>query len=255
MLFVFMSPTIGFSAPSGASQLHLHIKKDKRVGGAFSSLVSWSKDEMTLKRANGLASIGSSSQAGVDGKALRNRRGVVAQFSNNNKDMLIKNKDGFSLTRVIIRDHSNQAIRYSIPDKTFNLASVAIAIDFVDSATAKKDDEGSAGGSVSVTIDNSSPIELSTKGKTAKELEMELALALGGNAYFSSTPIYSKSSGLKSSNNKTFDGGEVKILRLNANSIVVDVNDPRLGALTKFSFPEPRQRKNKSGVNFILLPN
>ena len=254
MLFVFILPSVGFSAPNGQNQLHLHVKTDKRISGAsFSSLVSWDKDETTLNRANGLAFIGNTNQSAVDGKALRNRRGVMARFSNNNKDVLIENRNGFSLTRVIIRDHSNQALRYNIPNKTFNTASVAISIDLVDSSSSKKSSSGS--GSVSVTIDNGSPVEINTQGKSTKELEMELALALGGNAYFSSTPIYSKSSGLKSSNDKTFDGGEVKLIRLDARSITVDVNDPRLGVLTKFSFPETSKRKNKSGVNFILLPH
>ena len=251
LLFVFMSPKIGLTAPSGASQLHLHVMSDKRINGAsFSSLVSWNKDETTLNRANGLASMGPSE---VDGKALNNRRGVMADFSNNNKDILIKNREGFSLTRVIIRDHSNQVIRYSIPDKTFNLASTAISIDFVESAGAK--DTSSAGGLVSITVDNGAPIEITTEGKSSQEIEKELALALGGNAYFSSLPVHSKAFGLKSSNDKTFDGGEVKLLRLNANSITVDMNDQRLGVLTKFSFPETSQRKSKSGINFILFPN
>jgi hypothetical protein len=253
VLFAFMSPTIGFSAPKGASQLHLHVSSEKRLSSAsFSSLVSWDKDETTLNRANGLASMGDKSS--IDGNALRNRRGVVAQFSNGNKDILIENKNGFSLTRAIIRDHSNQALRYHIPNKTFNIASVAISIDLVESGSAKKSDLAHDG-LVTVTVDGRKSVEVHTQGKSTKALEMELALALGGNAYFSSTPIYSKSSGLKSSNDKTFDGGEVKILRLNANSITVDVNDPRLGVLTKFSFPETSKRISKSGVNFILFPN
>lgn len=253
-----------YSAPAGTNQLRLQTGFSKRTGEtAFSYLVTWRKGEEALRDINGLMFVNgtstSSPSTDVDvaykiTKALNAAvvtrtpldRGALAK--NNKAEVIVSNKDGFELTRITTRDYSNQELAYSIPGKSFTAAATGIAIDIVYSAaveyiagfsTAVKQE--TAGGYVSVTIDNNAPIKITTNGKTTKEIESELADALGSGASFSSTPIYSNFVQIRSKNYKSFDGGEVQIPALNARSITIDVNDSGLGVLTKFVFTSVKQ--------------
>ncbi|NOR81742.1 MAG: hypothetical protein GQ529_13070 [Methyloprofundus sp.] len=266
MLFIStfsLSGTV-YSAPAGTNQLRLQTGFSKRTGEtAFSYLVTWRKGEEALKDINGLMFVNGTStpspSTDVDvaykiTKALNAAvvtrtpldRGAVA--TNNKSEVIVSNKEGFELTRITTRDYSNQELKYSIPDKTFKAASTGIAIDIVYSAaveyiagfsTAVKQE--TAGGFVSVTIDKNTPIIIKTDGKTTKEIESELADALGSDASFSSTPIYPNFVQIRSKNYKSFDGGEVQIPLLNAKLITIDINDSGLGVLTKFVFTSVKQ--------------
>ncbi|TXL13439.1 hypothetical protein BMR04_14340 [Methylococcaceae bacterium HT3] len=265
MLFILMFSVSGgaYSAPAGTNQLRLQTGFSKRTGEtAFSYLVTWRKGE-DLKDINGLMfvngteTISPTTDAEVAYKitkalnaAVVTRtpldRGAVAK--NNKSEVIVSNKDGFELTRITTRDYSNQELKYSIPDKSFKAAATGIAIDIVYSAaveyipgfsTAVKKE--TAGGFVSVTIDNNSPIKITTAGKTTREIESELADAIGSDASFSSMPIYPNFVQIRSKNYKSFDGGEIQIPSLNAKSITIDVNDSGLGVLTKFVFTSVKQ--------------
>lgn len=267
---------IVYSAVEGTNQLRLQTGLSKRTGEtAFSYLVSWRKGDEALRDINGLTFINgtdtSSPTSDVDvaykiSKALnaavitRNPldRGAIAK--NNKSEVIVTNKADFELTRITVRDYSNQELKYSIPDKSFKAASTGIAIDIVYSAaveyiagfsTAVKQE--TAGGYVSVSIDNNSPVIIKTEGKTAKEIEVELADALGSIASFSSTPIYPNFVQIRSKNYKSFDGGEVQIPSLNARLITIDVNDSGLGVLSKFVFSSVKQPVNiVSNVPYII---
>jgi len=261
-----LSGTI-YSATEGTNQLRLQTGTSKRSGEtAFSYLVSWRKGDEALRDINGLTFINGTDTPSPTSdievaykirKAINAAvvtrtpldRGAIAK--NNKSEVTVSNKSGFELTRITVRDYSNQELKYSIPDKSFKAASTDIAIDIVYSAaveyiagfsTAVKQE--TAGGFVSVTIDNNSPIIIKTGGKTIKEIESELADALGSKASFSSTPIYPNFVQIRSKNYKSFDGGEVQIPSLNARSITIDINDSGLGVLTKFIFTSVKQPIN-----------
>lgn len=269
MLFILtfsLSGTV-YSAPAGTNQLRLQTGFSKRTGEtAFSYLVSWRKGEEPLRDINGLMFVNGTSTVSPTTdvevaykitKALNAAvvtrtpldRGAVAK--NNKSEVIVSNKEGFELTRISTRDYSNQELKYSIPGKSFQAASTGIAIDIVYSAaveyiagfsTAVKQE--TAGGFVSVSIDNNAPIKITTDGKTTKEIESELADALGSGASFSSAAIYPNFVQIRSKNYKSFDGGEVQIPSLNARSITIDVNDSGLGVLTKFVFTSVKQPVN-----------
>jgi len=265
ILFTFVITWSGITAaaPSGHNQLRLQTGTAKRSGEtAFSYLVSWRKGDANLLTANGLLfingkdaktptsdieiarKISNKINAGVMIKSP-NDRGVTAKYTKDKAEVLVSNKAGFDLTRITVRDYSNQETRYNIPGKSFNSASVRVAIDFVYSAAVEYVDgfstgikKEAAGGSVKVIIGNNSPIEIKTDGKSTRQIENELAQAIGSNAHFSSTPLYPNFVELRSKNYKPFDGGEVQLPILNAKSITIDINDSGLGVLTKFHFPD-----------------
>ncbi|WP_428355028.1 hypothetical protein [Methyloprofundus sp.] len=266
MLFFLIFSLSGgaYSSPAGTNQLRLQTGFSKRTGEtAFSYLVTWRKGDEALKDINGLMFVNGTETASpmtdveVAYKMTKALNAAVvtrtpldrgAIVKNNKSKLLVGNKDGFELTRITTRDYSNQELKYSIPDKSFKSASTGIAIDIVYSAaveyiagfsTAVKKE--TAGGFVSVTIDNNAPIKIITDGKTTKEIESELADALGSGASFSSTAIYPNFVQIRSKNYKSFDGGEIQIPFLNAQSITIDVNDSGLGVLTKFVFTSVKQ--------------
>ena len=261
--FAIILPNLASALPAGQNQLLLKTGTPKRSNAtAFSYLVSWRKDNATPHRANGLAFInGSDSEkpgtaievarkitnainAGVAVESPHDR-GATAKNSKDKAEVLVSNKAGFDLTHITVRDYTNQNLHYSIPGKSFKAASVGVAIDFVYSAAVEYAagfstgiKHEAAGGLVTVTIDKNAPIEIKTEGKSTRQIENELALALGSNAQFSSTPIYPNYVELRSKNFKPFDGGEVQLPSLNAKSITIDINDSGLGVLTKFDFPD-----------------
>lgn len=266
MLFflAFSLSGVAYSSPAGTNQLRLQTGVSKRTGEtAFSYLVTWRKGNEDLRDINGLMFVNGTETiapttdveiAAKITKALNAAvvtrtpldRGAIAK--NTKSAFIVSNKAGFELTRISTRDYSNQELKYSIPSHSFKSASTGIAIDIVYSAaveyiagfsTAVKQE--TAGGFVSVTIDNNAPIKIITDGKTTKEIESELADALGSGASFSSTPLYPNFVQIRSKNYKSFDGGEIQIPALNAKTMTIDINDSGLGVLTKFVFTSVKQ--------------
>jgi len=247
------------ASPANTQQLDLQTSESKRTGEtALSYLVTWRKGESRLYNANGLTFISgtetkeptSSSDAAYKlSKALNGAidhdsphlRGAIAK---NNKSILsVSNRDGFDLTRITIRDYSNQELEYSLAGKEFNEAAVDIALDVVYSAAveyvkgfSKGVQKASAGGFISVTIDSNAPIKIITNGKTNEQIEKALAKAIGSGAQYSTSPIFPNFEQIRSKNYKSFDGGEVQISGLKARRLVIDVSDSGLGILTKFDY-------------------
>ncbi len=267
LLFTFTLSGVANSAVEGANQLRLKTGLSTRTGEtAFSYLVTWRKGDEALKDINGLIFVnGTKTRAPSTAKEIAYNitkainaavvtrtpldRGAIAK--NNKDEVIVNNKTGFELTRITVRDYSNQALSYSIPHKSFNTAKIGIAIDIVYSAaveyiagfsTAVKQE--TAGGYVSVKIDDNAPVKIITNGKTIEAIEAELAEALGAVADFSSTPIYPNFVQIRSKNYKSFDGGEVQLPSLNARSITIDIHDSGLGVLTKFVFGSVKQPVN-----------
>ena len=257
---------IVFSLPAKQNQLRIHTEKSKRKGDtAFSTLVSWRKGGATEHRANGLIFVNGfesknptsaitlakkaakSLNAGINYDSPHSR-GAIVSYVKNETRYLVSNKAGFDLAYITTRDYSNQKLHYDMPNDDFNSASIDVAIDIVYSATveyidnfSKSNQEGAAGGIITITLDKNKPIKIKTAGKSTKVIEKEIAVALGTQAEFSSNPLYPNFVALKSRNYKPFDGGEVQLQQLKASSITIDVNDSGLGILTKFKFPDINQ--------------
>jgi len=247
------------ASPVNTQQLQVKTSESKRTGEtALSYLVSWRKGESRIYNANGLTFISGTETdeptSSVDAaykleKALNGAidhdsphlRGAVAKA--NKSSLTVSNREGFDLTRITVRDYSNQALEYSLAGKDFDTEAIDIAIDIVYSAEveymrgfSKGVKKQAAGGFVSLTVDSKAPIKIITDGKSTEQIEKELAAALGAKAQFSTSPIYLNFEQIRSKNYKSFDGGELQISGLKAQHITVDVSDAGLGVLTKFDF-------------------
>lgn len=278
LLSLTSMPSISSAAPKGADQLRIQTSAPKRtVETAFSSIVAWKNEQGHVNKANGLTFIkgtkakktttgeetarkfASAINGGINYEAPHDR-GAIAEHNKGKNEVIINNRAGFDLIRITTRDYTNQELQYNIPNKSFSEVSVDIAIDLVYSAAVEYIDNFAsdiklkpAGGFVTVTIDNKAPIKLTTDGKTTRQLETELAQAIGSNASFSMIPLYPNFTELKSRNYKSFDGGEVQLSGLNAKSITIDINDPGLGVLTKFRFPDLNNKESEPGNMLYIV--
>lgn len=262
MSFIGLS-SITHAQPAGQDEIRILTSAPKRTGQtAFSNLIGWRKGSGYEGRANGLTFInGSDEKKPMSGVEVAHRivvsstgamsyeapgdRGAKVEQAKGKAEILLSNKEGFDFSHTTFRDYSNQKLSYNIPGKSFQSANVEISINLVYSAivefvmatTTNKTTEAS-GGWVKVLIDNDPLIEIKTDGKTTEQIEKELANELKGKGVFSKTSIYPNHVESSSRNYKAFDGGEVQLLRLSANSITIDINDPSLGVITKFDFPD-----------------
>lgn len=264
-LFTISLPLAVSSAPAGNNQLSLKTGTSKRIGeSAFSYSVSWRKDDGNQNIANGLLFIdgtdsknpSSSSDiaykitkainSGVAIESPHDRGATAKQV--NSSEVVVSNQSGFDLTQITVRDYTNQKLSFTVPEKNFNAASIVVAIDVVYSAAVEYVDGFStgikheaAGGFIKVTIDQNAPIEIDTTRRSSSKIEQALAQALGSKTNFSTYPLFPNFVELRSKNYKDFDGGEMQFQSLNAKTITIESNDPGLGLLIKFKFPD----KNK----------
>jgi hypothetical protein len=179
------------------------------------------------------------------------------------------NMEGFSLTRAVFRDYSNAQLTFTTLAGTFANADVKVGIDVVDAleainpaeadyyagqSGAEKPSALSAGGTITITVGSSAPVQIETKGKSPEEIEEMLAEKLASSgADTSGSPI------VPDAEDQTmlrqippFDGGEVQFKSLEAPSITVDVNDPNLGVITKFGFKDPGGSASDSVLSYAL---
>ena len=283
-MFFFENPKPIFAlpAPAGNNQLTLKTGTSKRTGeSAFSYSVSWRKNDGNQNIANGLLFIdgtdskkpsSSSDIAYKITKAINSAvaiesphdRGATAKQVNSS-EVVVSNQSGFDLTQITVRDYTNQKLSFTVPEKNFNASSLSVAIDVVYSAAVEYVDGFStgikheaAGGFIKVTIDQNAPIEINTANKSSSKIEQALAQALGSNANFATDPLFPNFAVLRSKNYKDFDGGEVQFQTLNAKTITIESNDPGLGLLIKFKFPDQNKPTDVIGkvpylIAFIIF--
>ncbi len=249
--------------PAGTDRLHIQTSDPKKNDEtAFSYLVEWRKGSEVTHRSNGLTFVHGPDKkkpttaveaARKFAKSLNvamtyespSDRGAKAKATEGKPEFMVSNTEGYDFNHVTTRDYSNQELSYNLPGKSFSAASVDVAIDIVYAAAVEfmegfaiGKEEKTKGGFVRVTIGDGEPVEIKTDGKTNVQIENELAKALGAKANFSKTPIYPNYRESGSRNYKEFDGGEIQLKGLNAESITIDINDAGLGVLTKFDFPD-----------------
>jgi hypothetical protein len=187
-----------------------------------------------------------------------NWRGINLTQPQDQAELTIANKKGYSLTTVTVRDYSNQQLRFDVGDKNFNADGVQVAIDvvlaadveYLDGFSSKRSPLASQG-EIEVVIDGSKPVQVKTDGKTTKQIEEELARQLAG-AKLSEFPLYPNLSNSDTRNNKPFDNSEVQLLNLAAKSVSINVTDPAVGVLTKFKFKDDNHSVKVVEPRFML---
>ena len=265
VIVVFSSTTLAKTTPAGQDQLRIQTGTPQRNGDSlFSYTVEWRVDEGLTYRGTGklfihgpdkpnptsdiqfAKSMASALNEGME-QQYPSWRGVLAEHTQDKPEATLSNKSGFSFTSITFRDYTNQRITYDGLDKNFNSARVNLALDLVLSAdvdyiegftTYKPTDNHH--GSIEISIDGGKPVTIKTDGKTTKQLEQEIANALGP-ATFSSSALFPNLKDSDTRNNKPFDGSEVQLKNLSAKTITIANTDPSLGILTKFKFTDTNQ--------------
>lgn len=264
------------TTPASSDQLRIHTSLPKKASDSlFSYTVEWRIDDSELYRSTGLSFLNAAkvdSHAGGAAIAKKlvtalkdgliqldpNWRGIVINQPQDQPELTMSNKSGYSLTAVTTRDYTNQALRYDLLGKAFNAEGVQIAIDLVLAADVEyldgfssKKSQTATQGDIEVTIDDHKPVVIKTDGKTTRQLEEELAKLLTASKLSDKSLLPDLVSN-DTRNNKPFDGSEVQLLTLAAKSIAIDVRDPSLGVLTKFKFKDENKTLKVIEPMFML---
>lgn len=263
------------ATPAGLESLHIHtgvpqIAEDR----LFACTVEWRTDGDKLNHATGMSflnaakpeSFGSSELTGKklltalkDGMVQMdpNLRGIAVNLPQPG-EVAIANKAGFSLTTFTVRDYSNQTLGYDVGGRTFAAAGVQIGIDVVYAADvaylkgfSNKREQAGSQGTIEIRLGDGQPLRVHTDGKSSKQLEQEIAGLLAG-AKLSGTPLHEGVATKDTRNNKPFDGSEVQLPAAQAATLSIAVNDPALGVLTRFRFPDENASLNVAEPRFML---
>lgn len=264
------------TTPAEQDKLQVHVSVPKRMQDSlFSYSVEWRIDDNELYRSTGISFLNAakqdanSSDVFIAKKLLTsfkdgmiqldpNWRGVTITQPQDQPELVIANKTGYSITTITFRDYSNQVLSYDLAGKTFTDEGVQIGIDmvltadveYVEGYTTKKAEYASQG-EVIVHIDGEKTVHVKTDGKTTRQIEDEIALQLG-SSHLSIKPLYEGLVSTDTRNNKPFDGSEVQLLNLAAKSISIEVTDPALGVLTKFKFKDENHTVKVIEPRFML---
>ena len=258
------------ATPAAQDKFRIHTSVPKKTKDSLFSLTAeWRIDEGELYRITGLSFLNANKidpdapNALVTKKLLTsikdsliqldpNWRGITVNQPQNQPEVIISNKAGYSFTNITFRDYSNQSVSYDLVDKSFAEAGVQTAIDLVYTADVDyldgfthKTAQTASNGEIIISLDQQTPLHIKTDGKTTRELEEEIAEKLAVSNW-SQTPLYPALTSSDTRNIKPFDGSEVQFLHLTAKSISIDITDPTLGVLTKFKYPD-----NNSSVHIL----
>ncbi len=262
------------ATPADQEKLRIHTSIPKKANDSlFSYSPEWRIDDGELYRTTGMSFLNSSK---VDnGVAVAKKlvtsvkdgmiqldphwRGINVTQPQDQPELVIANKAGYSLTNIIVKDYSNQALSYDLVEKTFKDAGVQVAIDLVFAADVEylegfssKKAQTASQGDIEISVDQHKPIMIKTDGKTTRELEQEIAKQLTG-ASLSETSLFPHIINKDTRNNKAFDGSELQLINLNAKSITIDLRDPSLGVLTKFKFADENHSVNVAEPRFMAI--
>lgn len=273
---LFQPACAGMTTAADQEKLRIHTGMPKKASDSlFSYTAEWRIDDGELYRTTGLsflnaAKIDSSTPAAQITKKLLtamkdgmvqldpNWRGITVSQPQDQPELTIANKAGYSLTSITVRDYTNQALSYDLADKNFEAGGVQIAIDLVLAADVEylegfssKKSQTASQGDIEIRIGDQKPIQIKTDGKTTRELEVEITRQLT-SSHLSETPLFSGLVSTDTRNNKPFDGSEVQLLNLAAKSIFIDIRDPALGVLTKFKFKDENYSVKVIEPRFML---
>ena len=266
-----------FATPAGQDKLRIVTGTPRTKGESlFSTTVQWRLDSKNVIEATGLAFIKGPDTSKPDNDAkvatkiksglndalaelYPNSRGIEVNGLKKQPELTISNKDGYSFTRITVRDYSNGNVNYDLVDKPFNTEGVGVSIDLVYSADvayldafAPPKQDFASGGTIKISIDGGKPVAIQTKNKSTAVIEQELANAMS-QANYSTASIIPHSKGGGKRNSKPFDGGEIQLLNLAARSFTIDLKDPSLGVLTKFKFKDATKPVDVASPLKIIL--
>lgn len=273
--FVLIQSAAAVTTAAEQDKLRIQTGIPKKAGESlFSYTAEWKIDDGESYHSTGLSflnaeKIDPSAPAAVTKKLITamkdgmtqlhpDWRGITISEPQGQAELTIANKAGYSLKTVTFKDYTNQALKYDLVDKSFNSEGVQVAIDLVlaadveylDNFSSKKAQTASQG-DIEITLDDQTPIHITTDGKTTRELEQEITNRLS-SSHLSQTPLYAGIIGKDKRNNKPFDGSEVQLSKLAAKSISIEVTDPALGVLTKFKFKGENSAVKVAEPRFML---
>ncbi|MEO1866682.1 MAG: hypothetical protein ABGX69_00670 [Methylococcales bacterium] len=265
ILMVSASFQVAYGAtPYGRDQIRIHTGEAGKPGDTLFALTSrWRIDGDVTYESTGITFVSGAERpkpttgpgvakklaiAMSDGmiKQYPSWRGVEAVNVPGQPEMTISNKEGFSLFKVTFRDYTNGKMTYDLHGQSFSAAKVAVGVDIVYSAAVEylaafanveeKMTEATGGG-IDISVDGGQTISVATQGKTTEQIEQAIASKLS-SGQISTSVLYDHTTDGDARNSKPYDGSSVHFLNLPAKSITIQVNDPSLGALMKFKFPD-----------------
>lgn len=254
-----IQPVGAATTPAEQDKLRIHTGiPQKSSDSLFSYSPEWRIDDGELYRTTGISFLNSvkfDNAAAVAKKLVTSIKDSMIQLDphwrginivqpQDQPELVISNKAGYSLTSVMVKDYSNQPLSFDLDGKRFNEAGAQLAIDLVlaaeveylDNFSSLKDQTAS-GGEIEIAVDQQAPVMMKTDGKTTKELEQDIAKHLAGAA-MSQTSLLPHIINKDTRNNKPFDGSEVQLANLAAKTLRIGIRDPSLGVLAKFKFPD-----------------
>lgn len=176
-------------------------------------------------------------------------RGITATQIKDKPGYEIKNKEGISLTSLVIRDFTNDKFTVEAGADSFSASGVKVAFDLAESDIVAKvvvNYSGpsktfrASGGGIDIAIGKKKSVTVKTANKTTEQIEKDLARAVGGK--FSSSSLFPvKTEKRDRKNIRPFDGGEVHLNSISAKSYTMEVKDPSIGLITKYQFKAAAQ--------------
>lgn len=268
--------TVCAATPAEQDVLSMQASLPKKPSDSlFSYTVEWRQDEQEAYHVTGLSFLNAEKYTGEDGPSRVTQkiitslkdgmiqldpklRGINLTQKDDQPQLKIANKAGYSLTYVMFRDYTNQALSFELQDKSFSSEGVKVAIDLVYAADVEYLDKFSAHknqtasqGDISIQLDQQPAIQIKTDGKTTAELEKELAQAIV-QASLGNSALVPHIVNKDTRNNKPFDGSEVQLLNLAAKRLSIEVTDPSLGVLMKFKFKDDNTTVKVAEPRFMM---
>lgn len=250
------------TTPAGQNKLRIHTSLPKKTGESlFSYTAEWRQDGGKRYHSTGMSFLDankfdeSASIPRIAKKLASSMkesmirldpgwRGIIVDQPQGQAEFILSNKTGYALTSVVVRDYTNQALTFDLVDKSFNADQVQLAFDLVLAADVEYLEKFSgqkskiaSGGDIEIRIDDQKPIQIKTDGKTTRDLETEIVRQLSVSK-LSTTTLVTSQIHKDTRNIKPFDGSEIQLLNLAAKSVFIDINDPSLGVLVKFTFKD-----------------
>lgn len=267
---------VSAATPVNHERLRIHTGLPKKAGDAlFAYSPEWRIDGGEVYRITAMSFLNANKVDSNDPTSITKKlatvakdgwiqldpklRGITLTQIEDKPALLISNKAGFSLTTVLFKDYTNQTLSYDLVDQSFSAAGVELAIDLVYAADvdyldnfSSKKAQHAEHGSIEVVIDGHAPIVIKTDGKTTRELEHDIARQLNG-AKTSETSLIPHIINKDKRNNKPFDGSEIQLSKLDAKRISISVDDPSLGVLTKFKYPDDNPSISMAEPRYMIF--
>ncbi|MGH6635564.1 MAG: hypothetical protein ACRED0_05330 [Gammaproteobacteria bacterium] len=153
-------------------------------------------------------------------------------------EVIYQNKAGFTLTKIVERDDSNQTEKTHLSDKPFAAAQIELAIDVVDAdlfnLSAKPQSSV-----LKLWVEGGATVQIQTPQLAPSEIEDQIAEALNASqidASVEGSPRALDTAAEQRPIGMRFDGSEVHIPGLQARVLTVDMNDPTLSLITRLTF-------------------